>query len=43
MPDFVWQMIQAATDGPLCPGATRRTRYLSYVTATDRMGAIAVP
>ncbi len=33
-------MIQALPDGPLCPGATRATRYLSYVTATDRMAAI---
>jgi integrase len=41
VPDFVWHIIQAMPDGPLCPGATRRTRYLSYVTATDRMTAIA--
>jgi integrase len=41
VPDFVWNMIQALPDGPLCPGATRATRYLSYVTATERMAAIA--
>jgi hypothetical protein len=41
VPDFVWNMVQARPDGPLCPGATGRTRYLSYVTATSRMAAIA--
>ena len=41
VPDFVWHIIQALPDRPLCPGATRRTRYLSYVTATSRMAAIA--
>jgi integrase len=41
VPEFIWRMIAALPDGPLCPGATRRTRYLSYVTATDRLAAIA--
>jgi integrase len=41
VPDFIWNMVQALPDGPLCPGATGRTRYLSYVTATSRMAAIA--
>jgi integrase len=41
VPDLIWNMVQALPDGPLCPGATRCTRYLSYVTATSRMAAIA--
>jgi integrase len=34
-------MIQAVPAGPLCPGATRRTRYMSYVTAAERLAAVA--
>ena len=41
VPDFIWHMIAALPDGPICPGATRRTRYMSYVTATDRLSAVA--
>jgi hypothetical protein len=41
VPAYAWNMIQALPDGPICPGATRRTRYLSYVTAAERMAAIA--
>jgi hypothetical protein len=41
VPEYAWNMIQALPDGPLCPGATRRTRYLSYVTATGRLAAVA--
>ena len=41
VPDYVWNMIQALLDGPVCPGATRRTRYMSYVTATSRLAAVA--
>jgi integrase len=41
VPDFIWHMIQALPDGPICPGATRRTRYMSYVTATGRLAAVA--
>lgn len=38
MPDYVWEMVQAMPDGPLCPGPT--TRYLQYGTAWDRFHAI---
>lgn len=41
VPDFIWNIIQALPDGPVCPGATSRTRYLSYVTAAGRLAAIA--
>jgi integrase len=41
VPDYVWNMIQALPAGPVCPGATRRTRYMSYVTAAERLAAVA--
>ncbi len=41
VPEYLWNMIQALPDGPVCPGATRRTRYLSYVIATSRLTAVA--
>jgi integrase len=41
VPDYVWNLIQALPDGPVCPGATGRTRYMSYVTAAERMVAVA--
>ena len=41
VPDYIWNMIQALPDGPVCPGATGRTRYLSYVTAAERLAAVA--
>ena len=39
VPDFVWDMVQAMPDGPLCPGP-RGTRYLQYNTAWSRFQAI---
>jgi hypothetical protein len=39
VPDFVWDMVAAMPDGPLCPGA-RGTRYMQYGTARDRFRAI---
>ncbi len=38
VPDYVWDMVQALPDGPLCPGPT--TRYMKYNTAWDRFRAI---
>ena len=38
VPDYVWDMIAAMPDGPLCPG--RRTRYMQYNTAWARFAAI---
>ncbi len=38
VPDYVWDMIQALPDGPLCPGPT--TRYMQYNTAWERFRAI---
>ncbi len=40
VPDFVWDMVQAMPDGPLCPGATGKTRYMAYNTAWTRMGLL---
>jgi hypothetical protein len=39
VPDYVWEMVQAMPDGPLCPGP-RGSRYMSYSTAWDRFTAI---
>jgi hypothetical protein len=39
VPDYVWDMIAAMPDGPLCPGP-RGTRYMQYNTAWDRFRAI---
>jgi hypothetical protein len=39
VPDYVWDMIAAMPDGPLCPGP-RRTRYMQYNTAWARFTAI---
>jgi hypothetical protein len=38
VPDYVWDMVQAMPDGPLCPGP--RTRYMQYNTAWARFTAI---
>ncbi|MBO0805467.1 MAG: hypothetical protein J2P25_20620, partial [Nocardiopsaceae bacterium] len=38
VPDFVWNMVQAMPDGPLCPGIS--SRYLPYNTARDRFVAL---
>jgi hypothetical protein len=38
VPDYVWDMIAAMPDGPLCPGP--RTRYMQYNTAWARFAAI---
>ncbi len=38
VPDYVWDMVQAMPDGPLCPGP--RTRYMQYNTAWARFAAI---
>ena len=39
VPDFVWDMVQAMSDGPLCPGP-RGSRYLQYNTVWSRFQAI---
>ena len=39
VPDFVWEMVAAMPDGPLCPGP-RGSRYMTYSTAWDRFTAI---
>jgi integrase len=39
VPDFIWNMIAALPDGPVCPGP--QTRYMSYVTASSRLSVIA--
>jgi Phage integrase family len=39
VPDYVWNIIQAMPDGPLCPGP-RGTRYMQYSTARLRFAAI---
>jgi integrase len=39
VPDFVWNMVAAMPDGPLCPGP-RGSRYLRYNTARVRFNAI---
>jgi integrase len=38
VPDYVWDMVTAMPDGPLCPGPT--TRYMQYGTAHERFKAI---
>ena len=38
VPDYVWDMVAAMPDGPLCPGPT--TRYMKYNTAWERFRAI---
>jgi integrase len=38
VPDYVWDMVQAMPDGPLCPGP--RTRYMQYNTAWAKFDAI---
>jgi hypothetical protein len=38
VPDYVWDIVQALPDGPLCPGPT--TRYMQYHTARERFNAI---
>jgi hypothetical protein len=39
VPDFVWNMVQAMPDGPLCPGVNG-TRYMPYYTARGRFDAL---
>jgi Phage integrase family len=39
VPDFVWEMVAAMPDGPLCPGP-RGTRYMQHNTAWSRFQAI---
>ncbi len=39
VPDYVWDMVQALADGPLCPGR-RGSRYMPYNTAWERFRAI---
>jgi hypothetical protein len=39
VPAFIWDMVQALPDGPVCPG--RKTRYLAYQTAAGRLQSIA--
>jgi hypothetical protein len=39
VPDFVWDLVQAMSDGPLFPGV-RGTRYMQYNTARTRFAAI---
>jgi hypothetical protein len=39
VPDYVWNIVQAMPDGPLCPGP-RGTRYMPYNTARVRFAAI---
>jgi hypothetical protein len=38
VPDYVWDMMQAMPEGPLCPGP-RGSRYLPYSTARERFKA----
>jgi integrase len=38
VPDYVWDMVQAMPDGPLCPGVT--TRYMLYNTVHGRFAAV---
>jgi integrase len=39
VPDFIWNMVQAMPDGPLCPGP-KGTPYLPYYTARGRFAAL---
>ena len=39
VPDFIWNMVAAMPDGPLCPGP-QGTPYLPYYTAADRFAAL---
>jgi len=39
VPDYVWDMVAAMQDSPLCPGP-RGNRYMTYSTAWDRFTAI---
>jgi integrase len=39
VPDFVWNMVQAMPDGPLCPGPNG-TPYLPYFTAWGRFDTL---
>jgi hypothetical protein len=39
VPDYVWDMVQAMPDGPLCPGP-RGGRYMPYETARQRFNAV---
>jgi len=39
VPDYVWDIVAAMPDGPLCPGP-RGTRYMQYNTARVRFAAI---
>jgi integrase len=39
VPDYVWNIVQAMPDGPLCPGP-RGSRYMQYGTARVRFAAI---
>ncbi len=39
VPDYVWEMVAALPDGPLCPGP-RGSRYMAYNTAWERFRAI---
>jgi hypothetical protein len=39
VPDYVWNIVQAMPDGPLCPGP-RGSRYMRYNTARVRFAAI---
>ncbi|MCW2938610.1 MAG: site-specific integrase [Actinomycetia bacterium] len=38
VPDYVWDMVAALPEGPLCPGPS--TRYMQYHTAYERFRAI---
>jgi integrase len=41
VPDYVWDMVAAMPDGPLCPGpGLRGSRYLRYSSAWRRFSAI---
>ena len=39
VPDFIWNMVDAMDDGPLCPGPNG-TPYLPYFTARGRFAAL---
>jgi integrase len=41
VPDFVWNMVKALPEGPVCPGVRGKGRYLRYQTATVRLYAVA--
>lgn len=39
VPEFIWNMVQALPDGPLCPGPNG-TPYMPYTTARGRFAAL---